>query len=1114
MRSGQSVGRSCGDPNPREWGSSFFLFYFLAEGAYKSDPAMEKGQSDRSCQAQTVLMDEIEHIKENIIPLDTGWDLLALYNSLKQGPKNSGLDEDEPESLVPTKEALKNSEDPLEVYYVYLKHLRHRSPSGHPDFVLWLEKAVRAFRKDPRYKNDRRYLWMWMSVASRTAEPASVFKYLSVNEIGTELPAYYEQYAKYLETVGRFNEAKGVLVLGINRNIAPERLKRRLEELGCRTRDLRDDSTESNTARSNELSRTSPLAKVSAPPRAQDMQLEVYNDSPRKLQGSRRLLPTARSTSSWGEFGSIRQKQKENISSSQKWDNYALAQKVSLVDQSSTSEIVVYQDDSPPGEQSGNSLMDKYTLEKTRVLREKHTAKEFTPRNDSLCRLPASRVKKDKPHRVVVLNAKLSYSNYTTIDGKRVQHELSFEELRAKRFLSTQREIKEVRGHTTYDQDTATINTRKALTEVRKMFSCPLDLRKFDQPNTGGSKPRIMGKDSSSALIRSKDQSYYHSENMQNTLGSLNDSTSSSKMCTGTSLYFEATELASPAKNANESSGELSAYARNAYESSGELSAFAKDAGESLGELSTFAKNVAGGPGELSAFAKDASESSGELSSSSAHWRYSTEVVGSPSAQKYTKGRESPAPQKYTTHSGLFQSEVTLDPLSDQACASPHVLIDVLGSEMLRVTSIIPKTLPGIFTRAGVHFDIKNFKYLKPPNKVNSSPRTPACFDGMSVLKEIGEGANGKVYLVEVASDSEVLGFNAHLRGQSRKANVALKVAPGQNPWEYVALSRLHSRLPLEHSERIIKPLSCFIFKGSTCMFMDYIKHDTLLECANRSHNYSDSLVSGFDESLIAYWSIEIIRTVEAAHTAGIIHRDIKADNFLLRLNLGNDTEDAGARGNTHTGAIPLDPVFRVDGSGGWKYNGLVLIDWGSSIDLEMFDPAAKFYERCESSAAGGLRPANAEDPAIECWEVRSGMPYRYECDWYGVAGIIYVLMFGRYMKVHESRDAEDPLGRPTLEVVGCTFKRYWQTGLWKRLFHVLLNSGKLNSALVGRSASGKTGDCGGDRLLEKFPLVGEIRALRQQLEEWICRSSNRDGRSVYGFLKRLCSVGRHHRRA
>ena len=84
---------------------------------------------------------------------------------------------------------------------------------------------------------------------------------------------------------------------------------------------------------------------------------------------------------------------------------------------------------------------------------------------------------------------------------------------------------------------------------------------------------------------------------------------------------------------------------------------------------------------------------------------------------------------------------------------------------------------------------------------------------------------------------------------------------------------------------------------------------------------------------------------------------------------------------------------YQENGNGGWDRKGLTLIDFGKSIDLSFFKNLQYFLSD---------RKGTSGDSSYECWEVRNGHEWKYEVDWYGVASVLHVLLFGKYMEVSE----------------------------------------------------------------------------------------------------------------
>ena len=80
------------------------------------------------------------------------------------------------------------------------------------------------------------------------------------------------------------------------------------------------------------------------------------------------------------------------------------------------------------------------------------------------------------------------------------------------------------------------------------------------------------------------------------------------------------------------------------------------------------------------------------------------------------------------------------------------------------------------------------------------------------------------------------------------------------------------------------------------------------------------------DEALVMYYAIEMLRIVEGIHKAGIIHGDIKPDNFLLRAEEQRGDGTMGPWSN-----------WAAEGAAGWSKRGLLLIDFGRSLDRGLY---------------------------------------------------------------------------------------------------------------------------------------------------------------------------------
>ena len=82
-----------------------------------------------------------------------------------------------------------------------------------------------------RYRDDVRYLRIWVKYADCCKEPHDIFKFLQVNDVGQRHTLFYEAYAAFLEIRGAFKQAGEVYDRGILMRAEPtQRLKEKLAQ--------------------------------------------------------------------------------------------------------------------------------------------------------------------------------------------------------------------------------------------------------------------------------------------------------------------------------------------------------------------------------------------------------------------------------------------------------------------------------------------------------------------------------------------------------------------------------------------------------------------------------------------------------------------------------------------------------------------------------------------------------------------------------------------------------------------------------------------------------------------------------------------------------------------
>lgn len=236
--------------------------------------------------------------------------------------------------------------------------------------------------------------------------------------------------------------------------------------------------------------------------------------------------------------------------------------------------------------------------------------------------------------------------------------------------------------------------------------------------------------------------------------------------------------------------------------------------------------------------------------------------------------------------------------------------------------------------------------------------------------KVIGEGAYAKVF--ELSNSALVL-----------------KAQFPPCPWEVyattVAKSRLLSQGMYDAADAIVNINSGFFYDDCSLLLLPRFRKGTLLHAINTKRK---AMVL---KDAVAVWAaLEIMKVVNCLHTVGIIHGDIKPDNFMI-----------------------------VPNTDGEYSNSIKLIDFGRAIDMTQMPKYAMFMKDCGTSG-------------FSCIQMKQNQPWNYHIDYYGIAGTLYVVLFGAYMNVKKS---DDGLWRITGKL-----KRWHDGPLWEEFFKVLIN--------------------------------------------------------------------------
>lgn len=242
--------------------------------------------------------------------------------------------------------AISDSDDPLDIYDRYVKWTLTAYPSAQatPESQLrpLIERATKAFQTTAHYKNDPRYLKLWLTYIRLFSDaPRETFAYLARHNIGEGLALFYEEFATWLEGAGRWTQADEVFRLGIEREARPtERLVRKFGEFQQRFERRAHNGDEPSspalpTVRPALMAKQDPFALST--PRAADPQAQqpfsgaggsstsrsgkqkiaIFSDGDASASGARAGL--SGTSKGWDNIGSIAERTKENLVQARAW---------------------------------------------------------------------------------------------------------------------------------------------------------------------------------------------------------------------------------------------------------------------------------------------------------------------------------------------------------------------------------------------------------------------------------------------------------------------------------------------------------------------------------------------------------------------------------------------------------------------------------------------------------------------------------------------------------------------------------------------------------------------------------------------------------------------------
>eukprot|EP00190_Bangiopsis_sp_CCMP1999_P002056 CAMPEP_0198732698 /NCGR_PEP_ID=MMETSP1475-20131203/38235_1 /TAXON_ID= ORGANISM="Unidentified sp., Strain CCMP1999" /NCGR_SAMPLE_ID=MMETSP1475 /ASSEMBLY_ACC=CAM_ASM_001111 /LENGTH=322 /DNA_ID=CAMNT_0044495849 /DNA_START=77 /DNA_END=1045 /DNA_ORIENTATION=+ len=147
--------------------------------------------------------------KENVQPRARGRDPELLEKALQTGPLLTG-------KLGPIPD-VQQSEDPVQVLYGHVLQLEEENPTSSHALVPVLEAVTKQLAALVEYRNDERHLRLWLTYADLLRDPTTAYGFMQANDIGTELPLFYEAWSTVMEERGRYEEASELYQIGRSR---------------------------------------------------------------------------------------------------------------------------------------------------------------------------------------------------------------------------------------------------------------------------------------------------------------------------------------------------------------------------------------------------------------------------------------------------------------------------------------------------------------------------------------------------------------------------------------------------------------------------------------------------------------------------------------------------------------------------------------------------------------------------------------------------------------------------------------------------------------------------------------------------------------------------------
>ncbi|KAL7127932.1 hypothetical protein ABFS83_14G282900 [Erythranthe nasuta] len=282
---------------------------------------------------------EWELFKENVRPLKRGRNVRLLNHALKSNSQSQLKN-----SLLYNRRKLIEAideytgDDPLHPWIECIKWVQEAFPPGGDcsGLVVIYEQCVRTFWHEDRYKDDLRYLKVWLEYAENCVDAEVIYNFLEANKIGVTHASFYISYALHMEHKNKNKTANEIFNRGLSMKAQPvEKLTAAFQKFLARTmrqaKATDEDITENHLpTRSfgtvltkqtrNQTSDSSDIfRKKLKPDRAHGTALSIFKDSGSSSQFDHNSEMSKLDVKPWHSLGARAERNKENNAIPSKW---------------------------------------------------------------------------------------------------------------------------------------------------------------------------------------------------------------------------------------------------------------------------------------------------------------------------------------------------------------------------------------------------------------------------------------------------------------------------------------------------------------------------------------------------------------------------------------------------------------------------------------------------------------------------------------------------------------------------------------------------------------------------------------------------------------------------